>query len=265
MTAGLGATVVLALNARVGLFSLPGWVDLHLSWALLGWAGVLLLGMGFQLVPLFHVTPPYPAWFRRDAPTILFLALLGMTAGHVADNGLLRWIGVASGLALLATFAVLTLRLQAARRRPVRDPTLLFWWVGLACLLGAVAAWFFDAPGTLIGALALAGAGVAIPSGVLYKVVPFLAWFHLQAVQIERARLDIAVPHVKSYVSDRFAYAHFALHVASLALMLVALAGWEIAARPAGLLFAAAALLQGANLFRVYIRLREVRRLLEAA
>ncbi len=266
VTAGLGATIVLALNARVGLFSLPGWVDLHLSWALLGWAGVLLVGVGFQLVPFFHVTPPYPAWFRRNAPTVLFLALLGMTVGHVANSSLLRSAGVASGLVVLTAFALLTLRLQAARRRPIWDATLAFWWLGLVSLLGAVAAWFLDAPGELVGVLALAGAGVAIPSGVLYKIVPFLAWFHLQAAQLGQARLDVPVPHVKSFVSDRLAHAHCFLHAAALALMLLALAGWDLAARPAGLLVAAAAALQGTNLFRVYTRFRAVRRrLFEAA
>lgn len=262
VTAALGMTIVLALNARVGLFSLPGWVDLHLSWALLGWAGILLLGMGFQLVPLFHVTPPYPGWFRRNAPAILFLSLLGMTAGHIVGAGLLHAAGVAVALLVLGVFAVLTLRLQAQRRRPVWDPTLSFWWLGMACLLGACAAWLLDAPGPLVGVLALAGAGVAVPSGVLYKVVPFLAWFHLQAAQVERSRFDVAVPHMRSWVSDRLAYAHFLFHAAALTLMLAVWAGWEFTARPAGLLFAAAAVLQGVAFLRVYHRYRGVRRLL---
>jgi len=188
-----------------------------------------------------------------------------MTAGHVADSSLLRSAGVAAALAVLAAFALLTLRLQAARRRPVWDATLSFWWLGIACLLGAIVAWFLGGAGELVGVLALAGAGVAIPSGVLYKIVPFLAWFHLQAAQLERARPDVPVPHVKSYVNDRFAYAHLFLHAAALVLMLAALAGRDLAARPAGLLFAAAAVVQGGNLFRVYSRFRAVRRrLLEA-
>lgn len=263
LAAGLGATIVLALNARVGLMSLPGWVDLHLSWALLGWAGLLLVGIGMQLVPLFHVTPPYPAWFRGAAPTVLFVALLGATAGHIADDARLRALGGAGGLAVLATFAVLTLRLQMARRRPIWDPTLSFWWLGMVCLLGAVAAWLVDAPGTTLGVLVLAGVAVAVPSGVLYKVAPFLAWFHLQAEQMARGRWDVPVPHMKSFVGDRAAHAHFALHAVALLLLLVALAGWDVVARPAGVLFTAASVLQGVNLLRVYLRFRAVRRLLE--
>jgi hypothetical protein len=263
LAAGLGATVVLALDARVGLMSLPGWVDLHLSWALLGWAGMLLVAIGAQLVPLFHVTPPYPAWFRRAAPTVLFLALLGMTAGHVGGHD---WLGaIADGLALavLAAFAVLTLRLQAARRRQVWDPTLSFWWLGMACLLGAVVAWLLDAPATTPGVLALAGVAVAVPAGVLYKVAPFLAWFHLQAAQMSVGRWDVVVPHMKSFVGDRAGHLHFALHAAALALLLGALAGWDVLARPAGVLFTAGAVVQGVNLLRVYRLFRAVRAQLE--
>ena len=259
---GLGATIVLALGARFGLMSLPGWVDLHLSWALLGWAGVLLVGVGVQLVPLFHVTPPYPGWFRDGAPTGLFLALVGVTAGQLIDNAWLHRIAAGFGLAVLAVFAVLTLRLQAARRRPVWDPTLSFGWLGRACLLGAVAAWLLGAPQTTLGVLVLAGVAVAVPSGVLYKVAPFLAWFHLQGEQVARGRWDLAVPHMKSFVSDRAAHAHFAFHAGALILLLAALAGWEALARPAGVLFTAASILQGVNLLRVYRRFGAVRRLL---
>ena len=259
VVAGLGAVVLLALNARVGLMSLPAWVDLHLSWALLGWSGLLLVGIGVQLVPLFHVTPPYPPWFVRVAPAVVFGALLVVTAGHLRDSWVFRSLGVTLALAVFVAFAVLTLRLQAARRRPVFDPTLAFWWLGLGCLLGAVMAWLVDAPGTVVGVLALAGAGVAVPSGVLYKVVPFLAWFHLQAIQLDRARFDVALPHMKSLVSDRAAYTHFAFSASAMLLLLAALAGWEVVARPAGLLFAAASVQQGINLLRVYLQFRGVR------
>jgi hypothetical protein len=120
-------------------------------------------------------------------------------------------------------------------------------------------------PQTTLGVLVLAGVAVAVPSGVLYKVAPFLAWFHLQGEQLARGRLDVAVPHMKTFVSDRAAHVHFALHVAALVLLLAALAGWEALARPAGVLFAAGAVVQGVNLARVYQRFRAVRARLESS
>jgi hypothetical protein len=186
-----------------------------------------------------------------------------VTAGHLADSRVLLRVGGGIGLAVLAVFAVLTVRLQAARRRPVWDPTLSFWWLGMASLLGAVTAWLLGAPQTTLGVLVLAGVAVAVPSGVLYKVAPFLAWFHLQGEQIAQGRLDVVVPHMKSFVSDRAAHAHFALHAGALILLLAALAGWEALARPAGVLFTAGAVVQGVNLLRVYRRYRAVRSRLE--
>jgi hypothetical protein len=144
----------------------------------------------------------------------------------------------------------------------VWDPTLSFWWLGMACLLGAAACWLLDAPDTAAGGLALGGVAVAVPSGVLYKVVPFLAWFHLQGAQMAQERWDVVVPHMKSFIGDRAAHAHFVLYAAALLLLITALAGWDVTARPAGALFAAASVLQGVNLLRAYLRFRAVRRVL---
>lgn len=255
----LAATVLFAFDARVGLMSLPAWVDLHLSWALIGWAGVLLIGIGVQLVPLFHVTPPFPPPFRRWAPLSLFALMLLATLAHTVDDVLLRVVSNAAALLVLAAFAVLTMRLQARRRRPVWDATLSFWWAGLGALLAAVVAWLLAAPATAIGALVLAGAVVAIPSGVLYKIVPFLAWFHLQAALMGEGRLDRTAPHMKSFVPDRAANAHFAVFAAGLALLLATLLGLDAAGRPAGVVYAVGFVMQGVTLLRAYRRYRAER------
>jgi hypothetical protein len=60
-------------------------------------------------------------------------------------------------------------------------------------------------------------------------------------------------------VYKRQAHAQLVLHAVALCLMLAALAGWESAARPAGVLFAAASCLQGVLLLRVYARYRQFR------
>ena len=256
IAAALAATILFAFDARVGLASLPAWVDLHLSWALIGWAGVLLVGIGAQLVPLFHVTPAYPARFRRWAPAALFGLVLLMTLAHALDDVALRAAAGGAALLVLSAFAVLTLRLQWLRRRPAWDATLSFWWAGLGALLAATVAWVLGAPATTVGALVLAGAAIAIPAGVLYKIVPFLAWFHLQAALAADGRLDRAAPHMRFFVSDAAARAHFAVFAVGLCLLVAALLGLDPAAHAAGAAYAAGSALQGVTLLRAWRRYR---------
>ena len=64
----LGALLALAL-ARGWAIPLPVLTDLHVGWALGAWAGILLAAMAFVVVPMFQLTPGYPArpgwWFPR--------------------------------------------------------------------------------------------------------------------------------------------------------------------------------------------------------
>jgi hypothetical protein len=244
----IGGIVLAALVNRVGLFAFPAWVDMHLSWALLGWCGLLLVGVGFQLVPLFHVTAPYPAWLRRHGPAAILLSLLGISLGHWLDDALVRVVSEAAGLAAMQVFAVLTVLRQTQRQRPLWDVTLSFWWLGLACLTGAVLAWLLGADPVVVGGLVLAGTAIAIPMGMLYKIVPFLAWLHLQGRQLATGRHDVRLPHMRSFVPERRGRLQLALLGLALALLLGAMLGIEQLAEPAGLLFAASAVLFWINL-----------------
>ena len=50
----------------------------------------------------------------------------------------------------------------------------------------------------LLGILSIFGFAVAVINGMLYKIVPFLAWFHLQAQLFQRAK----VPNMKQLLPD---------------------------------------------------------------
>lgn len=219
VTVGLGLTLVAVLLGWVGLASLPAWVDLHLGWGLLGWAGLLILGVGYQVVPMFHVTPAYPVWPRR-----LLVPLA--TAGLVAASGLL-WFGPASGTnwglglagACFVAFALLTLERQTRRLRPRIDATLLYWRGAMLAALLAFALWLWGGRPEAVGVLLLVGVGVALPSGMLLKIMPFLCWFHLQHRQLALRRLDLRIPHMHAFIPERSARVQFGLHLAALGLL----------------------------------------------
>jgi hypothetical protein len=92
---------------------------------------------------------------------------------------------------------------------------------------------------------------------MLYLIVPFLELFHL----FSRAGASPAVPHLKQYLGAAAQRRHFALHVASLALLLAASLRPHVFAHVAALAFAASALAWLANLIaivRVYTRHRGI-------
>ena len=256
---GLALTVVLGgalALLRTGWWTPPGvptLVAAHIAFGLLGWVLLLVIGVAYQVVPMFQMTPPYPPTQRRWLGGVLFaLLLLYAVAPTVLPRAASSAaIGVAGVITL---FALTTLRLQAKRRRKLPDVTLAYWRVGMASLIACVALWLGaqfapgwradDAYPMLLGILFIAGFAVSVVSGMLYKIVPFLAWFHLQAQLQARAG---SIPTMKEMIGERRMRAQFYLHLLACGLLLVA-AIWAEWTPAAGTALAASALLLWLNL-----------------
>ncbi len=222
IAAALG--VALGLGTRAG--AQPAWTHVHLGWGLIGWVALLVGGVAWQVVPMFQLTPPYPAWLRRAYAPVLCCALLGLSAAlFVAPGGLAETLFGAVAAGALATFAGATLALQRQRRRRLPDATLAFWRLAMASLLGAILLWFAAAAGLvrgerlalLFGALFLLGFAASVVHGMLYKIVPFLLWLHLH-----RKNVRDALPNMKEILPDRRTRPHLWIHAAALAAALLA-------------------------------------------
>jgi hypothetical protein len=198
------------------------------------------------------MTPRYPeamtSWFTAAAFAVLIAWSLAAWYASGSTVELLLGLVLAAGYAL---FAVTTIVLQRRRRRRARDATTAFWQLGMGCALAACVAWAarLAAPNELpslevaIGVLALAGFAVSVIDGMLYKIVPFLAWFHLQAeVGAKRA------PHMKKILGDAPQHVHLALHAGAVALLVIAVAWPEPLARVGGVALALSALMLLRNL-----------------
>ena len=255
VTIALGLTLAGAFG---GAFSLPtglslvALTDLHATLGLGGWVGLLVIGVAFQVVPMFQVTPDYPNRARRWLATALFLLLgawaIGKSAldlsmiGPAASAGAGAW--VPEVLALLAAagyvvFGLLTLNLLWRRKRPGPDPTTLFWYVGttslIACaLLWVVGRWWpgmADSPAYPLGLgiLSIVGFAYSIINGMLYKIVPFLVWYHLQtgfaplAATARKAKgARQSVPNVRQVIAETATRGQFVSHLVALLLLLAA-------------------------------------------
>ncbi|MBK1720674.1 hypothetical protein [Thiocystis violacea] len=232
MTLLLGLMLLTALlGAQIPRFS--AWVDLHLAWGLLGWAGLLIMGVGYQVVPMFHVTPGYPAWATRAGAPLVIAGLLGATlATGMGRVDAAAWLSLFAAVGL-AVFAMVTLSLQRRRERPRIDVTLLYWWTAMLAILASAAAWLLGGRGELVGVLMLLGVGVALPTGMLLKIMPFLSWFHLQHRQVGARRFAVRLPHMQVFIPERAARVQLGVFLAALLCASLAaglpghpLAGW---------------------------------------
>ncbi|WP_310491412.1 hypothetical protein [Dechloromonas sp.] len=243
----VGLGVVLALGLAYGWsLSLVALVDLHAGWGLGGWAGVLLAAMAYVVVPMFQLTPGYPARSSWWFPVFMLLMLLLWSAALLADWPLLARLGQLGAALAGIAFAGLTLRLQGKRRRARPDATYRYWQLGLTnsifalFLLSTVAVWpaaaDIDGWTLTFGVLLVAGGFLPFITGMLYKIVPFLSWMHLQ----NSGQAKVPAPAMNKILSEAEMHRQMLAYAAALALLLAAVFFPAWLARPAGLAFAVA-------------------------
>jgi hypothetical protein len=237
------------------------WIQVHLSFGLLGWVGCLITSVSWQVLPMFYLCPSFTRRITRAE-------LLGIASGLVIPLAIVTMDGIgmdASALpgsplsfsrlaalgALPAVFVVwifhpiVTLRLLERRRRRQVDASLRFWQSGLLvapCIgIAAIAAHLTPDPrwGVLFGWLAVWGWAGMIIHGMLTRIVPFLVWFHRFSPVVGRLR----VPSIRTLLPDAWTKLGLALHLLSLAAGVVAI--WtsnDWAARLCGILLIATAI-----------------------
>lgn len=241
----LGVAMAGALAAGRRL-PVPDFADVHAAWGLAGWALMLVVGVSYLVVPMFQLTPPYPEHTARIVPWGLF-AVCVLWSAKLLDTGTdgQWWTSAiaAAGLLVLAWYGGSTLRLLQRRRRKLPDVTLLFWRTGMASLLAIPLSWLVV--GTIptlgehprmplwFGVLIFVGVLTSLINGMLYKIVPFLGWLHLQ----RSAGVRHPAPNMKLMIPERAMRRQMRVHLAALALLLAA--AWEPAlVRVGGLVFA---------------------------
>ncbi len=260
LSLALAATLGVALASRSGWgIALPAaFADLHPAWALLGWTGLLALGVAYQVVPMFQLTPAYPRAMVRYLGAIVF-GLLVLWSGASWLGGAWRPAADLCALALAGayiSFGATTIVLQQRRKRRQTDITLAYWRLGMASLIAATALWalrilapaaFPERADMLIGLLALLGFAGSIINGMLYKIMPFLAWFHLQSA----SRTAGQAPNMNQILGQAEQRLQFWAHFAALALLVAAVAWPAALANPAAFALGASGMLLEANLIKV--------------
>lgn len=219
--------------------------DLHAAWGLLGWVALLLIGVAFQVIPMFQATPVYPPAAAFPLASLTAALLSAWTVAAAFDGGLMRALQSVIALSMLCAllgFALVTLNLLRQRRRPAPEATTHFWRLSMASLIvcGIVYLAWRDAQPLLLGVLFIVGCASSAVNGMLYKIVPFLLWYDLQG----KAGLDRkSVPSIRELTQDRAAKQQFLLHLAALIFLCGATVAPAELTRPAAVLFGASCMM----------------------
>ncbi|MBA4742487.1 MAG: hypothetical protein H2060_07240, partial [Azoarcus sp.] len=220
VAAMLGATLAMVLTGDLALpFAVL--LELHVGWALMGAAGMLLVATSWIVVPMFQITPAYPVWMTRGWVIVCFVALVAWSAALVAGLGALAGLALGLVLALVACFAGTILWLQRRSRRAMPDATtrafrvaMVSFAAGIGCVVAARALGG-DAWAVAAGVLLLYGGFAGAIQGMLYKIVPFLCWLDL-------SQSGRRAPNVRKLQPDARVALHARLHKTAVAFVLVA-------------------------------------------
>jgi len=155
-----------------------------------------------------------------------------------------QWVFISALLgtalvALVALFAGITLSIQRRSKRARFDATQHLWQFAMLSALAACAVWLaarifpngWVTWPVFCGVLLLFGGFMSVIVGMLYKIVPFLVWLHLQNLGQGR----VMAPNMKKIIAEREMSRQMLAHFAACALLLLAVL-WPLGfVYPAGL------------------------------
>lgn len=189
--------------------------NIHSVWAIFGFAGILIIGVSFHILPMFYVAPKFKSFCKQKVVWLITIGLLLwlLLNAFFQDFSIVAKIWV--GLFFWAYATTVLIKLNQ-RRRPVSDVTIYYWRSAALFMTLGMFAWviddFYDERYIVIASILIGGGFIfSIMSGMLYKIVPFLVWFHLNA------KGYMSIPTMNDMISKKLSKVQFFLFIVSLA------------------------------------------------
>ena len=215
------AGLLLAINLWTPYVKLDHlqYLNLHAHIAFIGWVSMVIMGVSFKLIPMFTLSHGFPLTNAKLAFWILNVGLLGIsTIMHYKDTTFLYYIF--TGLIVLGIiFFLLQIRIIFKNRIRkkydigIKFSVVAYLMLGLTTILGTFIA-FVDYQNiinlTLIyGYMIIFGYISMLIVGQMYKIVPFLVWYHKYSSKVGLE----PVPMLKDMFYEKFAHIEFYLMI----------------------------------------------------
>ena len=188
--------------------------NIHSVWAVFGFAGILIIGVAFQVLPMFYVAPKFKSFCKKR---VVWLISSGLVMWFLLTLFKEEWTLFAKLWIAMFFWAFATtvwLKLNR-RRRPISDVTVWYWRIASIFLTLGAYLWIFDEyfkHEYIVMVAILIGGGfiMSIMIGMIYKVIPFLVWFHLNGMGY------MNIPTMNEMINKKLAYMQFGTFLASL-------------------------------------------------
>ncbi|MFT5881139.1 MAG: hypothetical protein ACI86X_002278 [Moritella sp.] len=203
--------------------------DNHASWGLVGWVSLVIMGVSFQVLPMFHVAPAFPVWSTKYLPAVLFSVLifnltlslvmsLFITSGVLTDGigqnlFLIQNICTALLKLCLSVYALIALNSLRQRKRKISDTSVTCWKIALSSLLICSLFSLLPAHEILLdklgwsplslAAVFIYGWVISVIMAMIIKIVPFLAYLHLQRQCGYNLQAFALLPNVHQLLSKK--------------------------------------------------------------
>jgi hypothetical protein len=221
-----------ALVLAAGLLLLSGYLwgvqpavgkaltNFHASIGVFGWILLLIMGVSFQVIPMFHVTPVFLTLWRRgliygSAIALVIMALFTFIGAE------LYYVGIFNALIGIA-YAIIGSVQLTKRKRKLPDVVINYWQVAYAnlcigCMIIIILPLVTDSLAVklevLLAMLLAFGFVLGVIQGMLLKIVPFLITLHLQSIAMKNPASMMMLPDHYSLLSRKQGKVQYWLYI----------------------------------------------------
>jgi len=224
---GITTSMVFAFaTVFMGLYLLYGYItndissthyivaNVHSVWAIFGFGVILIIGVAFQVLPMFYVAPKFKKFCKRRVVWLISTGLLLWLFFNIyyEQYALVAKIWIALFIWAFATTVWLKLN---KRKRPISDVTVWYWRAASIFLTLGSFLWIFDEyfkNEYVVMVAILIGGGfiLSIMIGMMYKIIPFLVWFHLNGMGY------MSIPTMNEMINKKSSTFQFVFFILSL-------------------------------------------------
>ncbi len=193
------------------------YLKLHAEVAVIGWVTMVVMGVSYKLIPMFTLSHGYSMKSSKWAFWLVNIGLVGINTFFHFENNMIEILVsslfIAAGITffLFQVYLIYKNRLRKKRDIGIKYSVFSFYMLAIVTLFGLVFS-FIDLSGIpniylIFGYLVFFGYLSMLIVGQMYKIVPFLAWYHKYSSKVGLE----PVPMLKDMFNEKYALTSYYL------------------------------------------------------